>query len=232
MWSIAELKSRGKQAFRANYWQSVAVSFVMAIFAGGTASAASNRVQSTTSEVTVEGAGVSPEQAAFLAAVVLGVIFTVGIVGSIVHALLANPIEVGGRRFFEKNANDPTTQFNTMFEGFQDYGRVLVTMLIRDVFILLWTLLLIIPGAMKAYSYRLVPYLVKDRPELSPMEVLAESEALMRGNRWQAFVMDLSFLGWLLLGVVTLNLGNIFWTFPYQDNADAALYEELCRQNA
>jgi len=227
MWSIAELKSRGKQAFRANYWQSVAVSFVMAIFAGGTASAASNRVQSTTSEVTVEGAGVSPEQAAFLAAVVLGVIFTVGIVGSIVHALLANPIEVGGRRFFEKNANDPTTQFNTMFEGFQDYGRVLVTMLIRDVFILLWTLLLIIPGAMKAYSYRLVPYLVKDRPELSPMEVLAESEALMRGNRWQAFVMDLSFLGWLLLGVVTLNLGNIFWTNPYMNATDAALYQEL-----
>ena len=227
MWSIAELKSRGKQAFRANYWQSVAVSFVMAIFAGGTASAASNRVQSTTSEVTVEGAGVSPEQAAFLAAVVLGVIFTVGIVGSIVHALLANPIEVGGRRFFEKNANDPTTQFNTMFEGFQDYGRVLVTMLIRDVFILLWTLLLIIPRAMKAYSYRLVPYLVKDRPELSPMEVLAESEALMRGNRWQAFVMDLSFLGWLLLGVVTLNLGNIFWTNPYMNATDAALYQEL-----
>lgn len=227
MWSIAELKSRGKQAFRANYWQSVAVSFVMAIFAGGTASAASNRVQSTTSEVTVEGAGVSPEQAAFLAAVVLGVIFTVGIVGSIVHALLANPIEVGGRRFFEKNANDPTTQFNTMFEGFQDYGRVLVTMLIRDVFILLWTLLLIIPGAMKAYSYRLVPYLVKDRPELSPMEVLAESEALMRGNRWRAFVMDLSFLGWLLLGVVTLNLGNIFWTNPYMNATDAALYQEL-----
>jgi uncharacterized membrane protein len=227
MWSIAELKSRGKQAFRANYWQSVAVSFVMAIFAGGTASAASNRVQSTTSEVTVEGAGVSPEQAAFLAAVVLGVIFTVGIVGSIVHALLANPIEVGGRRFFEKNANDPTTQFNTVFEGFQDYGRVLVTMLIRDVFILLWTLLLIIPGAMKAYSYRLVPYLVKDRPELSPMEVLAESEALMRGNRWQAFVMDLSFLGWLLLGVVTLNLGNIFWTNPYMNATDAALYQQL-----
>ena len=227
MWSIAELKSRGKQAFKANYWQSVAVSFVMAIFAGGTASAASNRVQSTTSEVTVEGAGVSPEQAAFLAAVVLGVIFTVGIVGSIVHALLANPIEVGGRRFFEKNANDPTTQFNTMFEGFQDYGRVLVTMLIRDVFILLWTLLLIIPGAMKAYSYRLVPYLVKDRPELSPMEVLAESEALMRGNRWRAFVMDLSFLGWLLLGVVTLNLGNIFWTNPYMNATDAALYQEL-----
>lgn len=227
MWSIAELKSRGKQAFRANYWQSVAVSFVMAIFAGGTASAASNRVQSTTSEVTVEGAGVSPEQAAFIAAVVLGVVFTVGIVGSIVHALLANPIEVGGRRFFEKNANDPTTQFNTMFEGFQDYGRVLVTMLIRDVFILLWTLLLIIPGAMKAYSYRLVPYLVKDRPELSPMEVLAESEALMRGNRWQAFVMDLSFLGWLLLGVVTLNLGNIFWTNPYMNATDAALYQEL-----
>ena len=230
MWSIAELKSRGKQAFRANYWQSVAVSFVMAIFAGGTASAASNRVQSTTSEVTVEGAGVSPEQAAFLAAVVLGVIFTVGIVGSIVHALLANPIEVGGRRFFEKNANDPTTQFNTMFEGFQDYGRVLVTMLIRDVFILLWTLLLIIPGAMKAYSYRLVPYLVKDRPELSPMEVLAESEAMMRGNRWQAFVMDLSFLGWLLLGVVTLNLGNIFWTNPYMSATDAALYHELSKQ--
>lgn len=227
MWSIAELKSRGKQAFRANYWQSVAVSFVMAIFAGGTASAASNRVQSTTSEVTVEGAGVSPEQAAFLAAVVLGVIFTVGIVGSIVHALLANPIEVGGRRFFEKNAQDPTASFSLITEGFQDYWRVFVPMLLRDVFVTLWSLLLVIPGIMKAYSYRMVPYIIKDHPELAPMEVLAYSENMMRGHRWQSFVMDLSFLGWILLGLLTLNLGNILWTNPYMSATDAALYQEL-----
>ena len=98
--------------------------------------------------------------------------------------------------------------------------------------IALWSLLLIVPGVIKSYEYRLVPYLVKDHPELSANQTLALSSKMMQGNRWQSFVLDLSFVGWFLLGLVTLNLGNIFWTFPYQDNADAALYEELCRQNA
>lgn len=230
MWSRAELKSRGKKAFRANYWQSVAVAFVMGLFMSGTTSSITTRVQDTSSEMSVEASSMSPEQAAFLGAVILGVVFTVGTIAMVLHALLANPIEVGGKRFFQRNANDPTAQFSTLFEGFQDYGRVLVTMLVRDVFVLLWSLLLVVPGVMKAYSYRLVPYLVKDRPELSPMEVLAESEALMRGNRWQAFVLDLSFIGWIILGVVTLNLGNIFWTNPYMNATDAELYRTLTQQ--
>lgn len=230
MWSIQEMKSRGKQAFKANYWQSVAVAFVMGIFTTGTTVATRNQVPTST-DVTVDATStLSNEQMFFITSMILGTVAVVGLFAAIAHAFIANPIEVGGRRFFEKNAQDPTASFSLITEGFQDYWRVFVPMLLRDVFVTLWSLLLVIPGIMKAYSYRMVPYIIKDHPELAPMEVLAYSENMMRGHRWQSFVMDLSFLGWILLGLLTLNLGNILWTNPYMSATDAALYQELSKQ--
>ncbi len=234
MWSIKEMKSRGMQAFRANYWQSVAVSFIMTIITAGSAGAASSRGGAQPADVTVDVASgtMTPRQTAIVAGLVVGALAIIGITSTLLRILVGNPLEVGGRRFFKKNATNPATPFACITEGFQNYGYVIITMLLRDVFIFLWALLLIVPGVMKAYSYRMVPYLIKDNPELSPMEVLARSTEMMRGHRWQAFCMDLSFIGWLLLGVLTLNIGNIFWTNPYMNATDAALYRELSGQQA
>ena len=71
---------------------------------------------------------------------------------------------------------------------------------------------------------------MKDEPNLSPLETLRRSEELMRNNRWKAFVLDLSFLGWTILGILTLGLGLVFWTGPYVHSTNAALYEELARR--
>ncbi|MBR1628641.1 MAG: DUF975 family protein [Lachnospiraceae bacterium] len=86
---------------------------------------------------------------------------------------------------------------------------------------------MVVPGIVKAYSYMLVPYLIKDNPELSATEIIARSRELMRGHKWEAFVMDLSFIGWFLLGVITGNLVNIFWTNPYHESARAVFYLNL-----
>ena len=73
----------------------------------------------------------------------------------------------------------------------------------------------------------MVPYILAEQPELSATEVITRSREMMNGNKWQAFKMDLSFLGWILLGILTLGLVNIFWTAPYMESAQAALYLKL-----
>ena len=97
-------------------------------------------------------------------------------------------------------------------------------------FTLLWCLLLLIPGIVAAYAYRMVPFILAENPDMPAREVIARSREMMKGNKWRAFVLDLSFLGWIILGVVTLGLGLVFWTEPYIKSADAALYVKLKEQ--
>ena len=84
-----------------------------------------------------------------------------------------------------------------------------------------------IPGIIKAYSYRMVPYIIKDEPDLSAKEVLQRSKEMMRGHKWHAFILDLSFLGWIILAVLTLGVLSFFWVDPYIKSTDAALYSVL-----
>jgi uncharacterized membrane protein len=96
-----------------------------------------------------------------------------------------------------------------------------------DLFIWLWSLLFIIPGIVKSYEYRLVPYIVSENPNISFKEAQAESKKLMKGNKWKSFILDLSFIGWDFLSLCTLGLLEIFFVGPYKASTDAALYESL-----
>lgn len=122
-------------------------------------------------------------------------------------------------------------QFDTLGEGFKDYGRILGTMLLVSVFQFLWTLLLIVPGVIKGYSYAMTPYLLKDHPELKFNAAIDESMRLMSGNKMRLFLLDLSFIGWVLVGIVTLGIG-LLWIVPYMQAARAAFYEDLIAENA
>ena len=93
---------------------------------------------------------------------------------------------MGGYRFFRKNATDQNVGAGVITEGFGEYGHTFVTLLLRDIFLFLWTMLLVVPGIVKAYSYMLVPYLIKYNPELSATEIIARSRELMRGHKWEA----------------------------------------------
>ena len=83
------------------------------------------------------------------------------------------------------------------------------------------------PGIVKSYSYRMVPFLLADHPELSGTETITLSRQMMNGHKWNAFVLDLSFLGWHILSILTLGLLGIFFVNPYQLSTDAELYRVL-----
>ena len=108
-----------------------------------------------------------------------------------------------------------------------NYANGIITMLLRTVFTALWTLLLIIPGIIKSYEYRMIPYILAENPDLEWREVFSISRRMMDGEKWNAFILDLSFLGWAFLSAITLGLVGIFYVNPYKGLTDAALYMAL-----
>ena len=101
---------------------------------------------------------------------------------------------------------------------------------LKNLYIFLWSLLLLIPGIVKAYEYRMVPYLLADYPELSTEEAFRISREMMNGEKMNTFILDLSFIGWYILSGITCNLVGIFYLYPYKYATDAELFLVL-KQN-
>ena len=221
MWTIQELKERGKAAFRANYWTCVGVALLISVLTGGTTFSSGAQGSSTELQNSLESG--RPE---VTAGILIG-FAAVSIISLLVKIFVANPVEVGGYHFFKENTEEPGAPFSLVKTGFRDFGHTFATMLLRDVFLLLWTMLFVIPGLIKIYSYRMVPFILAEHPELSATETITRSREMMNGNKWRAFVLDLSFIGWILLGALTLGLGLIFWTSPYMNSTRASLYLKL-----
>jgi uncharacterized membrane protein len=97
------------------------------------------------------------------------------------------------------------------------------------IFTFLWSLLFCIPGIVKGYSYAMTYYILNDRPELSATDAITESRRLMNGHKMQAFLLDLSFLGWLILGYLACCVG-VFFVIPYMESARANFYTAIIEQ--
>ena len=113
--------------------------------------------------------------------------------------------------------------FGGMFKGFfKKWGASLLV----GLYTLLWSLLLIIPGLIKSYSYAMTPYIMAEKPDMGVNDAITKSRQIMNGHKWQLFCLDLSFTGWMLLGIVTLGIG-FFYVWPYYNAARAAFYREI-----
>ena len=148
--------------------------------------------------------------------------------GTLVALLIAGNFQygfsVGILRFNRGRENTVNEMISAGFK--EDYGRVLGIMLLGTLFIILWSLLLIIPGLIKAYAYIMAPYIAEDNPELGPRECLRRSEALMYGHKMDLFILHLSFIGWILLGILSIGIG-LLWVAPWMEMAQVKFYEEL-----
>lgn len=152
--------------------------------------------------------------------VIFAVIFAVDI-------FLFNPFSVGVDRFMLKSVDD-TAQVKEIGYGFDHcYNNIVKTLFHRDLQIFLWALLFIIPGVYKKYQYRMVSYIMAEHPDMEYKRVLQMSKDMMNGHKWKAFVLDLSFILWHILGTITCGIVEIFYVQPYQQLTCAALYRRL-----
>lgn len=113
-----------------------------------------------------------------------------------------------------------------LFGFFKNYGRAFGTAFMVMLYTFLWSLLLVIPGLIKALAYSMSYYISKDHPEYSIDECIEASKRMMDGHKWELFVLYLSFIGWILLSILTLGIGFL-WLAPYMDTTIAHYYEEL-----
>ena len=117
------------------------------------------------------------------------------------------------------------------FKVFNQYGRYLGGSLLMTLYVILWSLLLVIPGIVKGYAYAMTPYVMNDHPEMDADDCIHESRMMMRGYKWKMFLLDLGFIGWMLLCIVTLGIYGL-WLGPWMQCSRAKFYEELkARQN-
>ncbi len=106
------------------------------------------------------------------------------------------------------------------------YMDVVWTMFYMCVKIFLWSLLFLIPGIVKSFSYAMTPFVLHDEPDLNAGEAIAKSARMMRGHKMDIFLLELSFIGWFILGALSCGIAY-FWIFPYYTATIAAFYEGL-----
>lgn len=149
------------------------------------------------------------------------------IIGFFLSVFIYCPLEVGTKRFFFKNLNQPAEVKEVAYAFDNNYKNVVKILFFRELYLLGWSLLFVIPGIIKSYEYLMVPYLLAENPNLTKDEVFALSKQMMTGHKWDAFVLNLSFIGWDILSSFTLGILSIFYVEPYKCLTFAALYEEL-----
>ncbi|MEG1737491.1 MAG: DUF975 family protein [Odoribacter sp.] len=151
------------------------------------------------------------------------------IVGTLGGIFLILPLGYGVMVVFLKSFRGEEVEIGRLFDGFNDYWRIFGTMILVYLYTFLWSLLLIIPGIIKSYSYGLTSYILLDEPELKYDAAIQKSMAMMRGNKMKLFLLDLSFIGWGLLCILTLGIGFL-WLSPYIYSARAAFYQDLKKE--
>lgn len=150
----------------------------------------------------------------------------VAVLVAIARIIIGSFVEVGYARFNMDLVDGEEGRLETLFRYSKQWGTMLAAELLQVVYILGWMLLFIIPGLIAAYRYSLTSYILAENPEMDANDAITRSKELMKGNKWRLFCLRFSFIGWDILSILTLGIGDL-WRIPYQNAAAAAFYREL-----
>lgn len=150
-----------------------------------------------------------------------------------VGLVLGGPLAYGMADFTLKVVRkDESKSTADLFKGFSNqFGRSIVAFILEAVYLALWFLLFIIPGIIKSFSYSMTFYLLHDHPELEGNDAITKSRELMKGHKWDLFVLRLSFIGWILLSCLTFGILAILFVNPWMSVAQAKFYESIKEQS-
>lgn len=208
-WTRRELKERAKAGLKVYAVQAFIVSVILGLLGIGWTSANSNSAASAAAAGETDSladeiiASLSHDELVAIGAAVLiavlGVLVVTSLIGLVLRIFIWNVIRIGGCRFYlENQRNAGSADYKELLWGFRcgSYGNIVKTMFLRDLKVALWSLLFLIPGCVKNYEYRMLPYILSEDPGISSSDAFAETRRMMNGNKWKALVLDISFIGW------------------------------------
>ena len=179
------------------------------------------------SRTTLSGNWMMAALATLVYLLIAGGVSSIPVAGSVLAIIITYPLAYGfAILFLDLFREGKPIDIGKLLDGFKDFGRVWGTLILVAIYTILWTCLLIIPGIVKSYSYALTPFILKDEPELKYNAAIEKSMRMMDGYKMKLFLLDLSFIGWMILSILTLGIGLLFLQ-PYMNTARAAFYEDL-----
>lgn len=226
MWERKELKQRAKDVLRFSYWKAFVASIVLGIGGGGISSPG-DLINVTLQGNDLEELGFDLEFLMLILTAIIGVLIVFILIGIAFRIFLGAPLQVGATRYFKRAAEDDYN-LRYVFSGFTQgvYLNIVKTMFWTGLLNFLWFLLLIIPGIVKAFAYSMVPYILADNPNINYRRAVELSVQMTNGHKFRIFVLGLSFIGWVLLGLLALGIG-IWFVMPYIHATNAQLYIRL-----
>lgn len=145
---------------------------------------------------------------------------------ALVNFIIGGTVQLGYAKFLLGQHDGKDYSVEDLFSQFHRFGTGFAQAFLKNLYIVLWTLLFIVPGLIKTYSYAMTPFILADHPEMTAGEAITASRKLMDGHKGELFVLGLSFFGWDLLCVITLGIASL-WVTPYINAAYAAFYRRL-----
>ncbi|WP_308584816.1 DUF975 family protein [uncultured Holdemanella sp.] len=227
MWNRQQVKEQAKLIMKRNYWKMFVITLLAGTLTGEKTTIiervqnfASNNLSYDTSSIFYSSNFQYIFYSFISVASILGILYTI---------FIGNIIVVGKSRYFIKNHYE-NPELSEIFSGFKDnYLNVVKIMFLMDLKTLLWLFLFIVPGIIKAYEYSMIPYLLAENPNLSTSQVFSLSKQMTTGQKMDLFVLDLSFLGWIILGALCCGIGLLF-VQPYPEATKAEVYLILKQQ--
>ncbi|WMM24782.1 DUF975 family protein [Tissierella sp. MB52-C2] len=239
MWNREYIKNYAKEFLRKHYWKAFLVCLIVSILSGGSNGGSSRHSERNYQEQTIyefrdqtvfetnnpvinfslRRLGRTP---IFYLVWGSAAIVSIGLI--LLLITVGYNLEVGLKRFFLKGFKDDVN-VRSLFSTFNslEYFDIIKTQFLRSLYNLLWYFALIIPGIIKSYEYSMVPYILAEEPNLPSNEVIRRSIDMTDGHKWDMFVLDLSFIGWYILGLFFFGIGEIFVN-PYKEATVAKLY--------
>ncbi len=157
---------------------------------------------------------------------IVGLIGSIPKVGQLASIFITGPMMGGLAIFSLALSRNQEAKIEQIFQGFNRFAVYLGAYWLMILFIVLWSLLLIIPGIIAAYSYALTFFIIADNPSIEASEALKKSKVLMQGYKWKYFCLSFRFFGWFILSILSLGIGFL-WLFPYAQISFAKFYEDL-----
>lgn len=222
VWDRSELKRNAKKSLHGNLWTCIFCMIAYLVIQGEWFGV----VFSDTEAYFRIGLGTAVQYSFDIIRIPINItlVSLIGLATLAYSIFISNPIEVGKNHFFLENRETHST-FDAFFYAFYSghYLNIVKVMFLRDLFTSLWTLLFIIPGIYKAYQYYCISYILADDASLDYADVFAMTKGMTNGAKFEIFVLEISFILWLLLGVITFGLAT-FYVTPYIQQTMAEAY--------
>lgn len=215
-WTRQEAKAKAKAVMSASYWKMFVASILLTAVAGGTPYIIEAVFSPAPMPIDVDYATVTN--------IILGASVFAGVLELLWLFLVATPLEIGVTKYYIQVSEDSNAAMDQCFDGFRyNWKNVVWIYFLMVMKLFLWSLLFVIPGIIKAFEYSMIPYLLAENSNITAKEAFETSKKMTDGEKWNLFVLDLSFIGWYLLGLLCCGVGTIF-VAPYVRATEVQVY--------